>query len=132
MSFLHLFIVNKSGGLIHHRPLSKLSKNNSSSNHNKIGTNEWLRIASTFHSLYAIAAEASPIRLPNNKNLGRCFLFCLIRNIMFVLSSTPLCLFLSLKLSYMIRIHISHTPFYITLIDIPLFNLYNMWDIYTQ
>jgi hypothetical protein len=37
---------------------------------NKIGTNEWLRIASTFHSLYAIAAEASPIRLPNNKNQG--------------------------------------------------------------
>lgn len=67
MSFLHLFIVNKSGGLIHHRPLSKKSSHN---NH-KIGTNEWLRIASTFHSLYAIAAEASPIRLPNNKNYGR-------------------------------------------------------------
>ena len=65
MSFLHLFIVNKSGGLIHHRPLSKKSNSNT-----KIGTNEWLRIASTFHSLYAIAAEASPVRLPNNKNYG--------------------------------------------------------------
>jgi trafficking protein particle complex subunit 4 len=75
MSFLHLFIVNKSGGLIHHRPL--LSSSSTSSKHtnttptiNKIGTNEWLRIASTFHSLYAIAAEASPIRLPNNRNNG--------------------------------------------------------------
>ena len=70
MSFLHLFIVNKSGGLIHHRPLS------SKGNQNKIGTNEWLRIASTFHSLYAIAAEASPVRLPNNKNYGTCVFMC--------------------------------------------------------
>jgi hypothetical protein len=58
--FLHLFIVNKSGGLIHHRSLSSKAP--------KIGTNEWLRIGSTFHSLHAIAAEASPLRLPNNKN----------------------------------------------------------------
>ena len=68
MSFLHLFIVNKSGGLIHHRPLSKPSPPTHPKN--TIGTNEWLRIASTFHSLYAIAAEASPIRLPNQKNYG--------------------------------------------------------------
>lgn len=60
MSFLHLFIVNKSGGLIHHRALSPKAP--------KIGTNEWLRIASTFHSLHAIAAEASPIRCLNGKN----------------------------------------------------------------
>jgi hypothetical protein len=60
MVFLHLFIVNKSGGLIHHRPLSPKAP--------KIGTNEWLRIGSTFHSLHAIAAEASPVRLPNGKN----------------------------------------------------------------
>uniref|UniRef100_A0A7R9WU80 Trafficking protein particle complex subunit n=1 Tax=Craspedostauros australis TaxID=1486917 RepID=A0A7R9WU80_9STRA len=60
MSFLHLFIVNKSGGLIHHRGLSPKAP--------KIGTNEWLRIGSTFHSLHAIAAEASPLRLPNGKN----------------------------------------------------------------
>ena len=60
MGFLHLFIVNKSGGLIHHRPLG--------ANAPKIGTNEWLRIGSTFHSLHAIAAEASPVRLTNNKN----------------------------------------------------------------
>jgi len=60
MVFLHLFIVNKSGGLIHHRRLSEKAP--------KIGTNEWLRIGSTFHSLHAIAAEASPVRLPNGKN----------------------------------------------------------------
>lgn len=58
--FLHLFIVNKSGGLIHHRPLSVRAP--------KISTNEWLRIGSTFHSLHAIAAEASPVRLPQGKN----------------------------------------------------------------
>ncbi|GKY93912.1 hypothetical protein MPSEU_000358100 [Mayamaea pseudoterrestris] len=60
MVFLHLFIVNKSGGLIHHRPLSPKAP--------QIGTNEWLRIGSTFHSLHAIAAEASPVRLPHGKN----------------------------------------------------------------
>lgn len=61
MVFLHLFIVNKSGGLIHHRPLSNKAP--------QISTNEWLRIGSTFHSLHAIAAEASPVRLPGNKNV---------------------------------------------------------------
>jgi hypothetical protein len=60
MPFLHLFIVNQSGGLIHHRPLSNRAPT--------IGTNDWLRIGSTFHSLHAIAAEASPVKLPNNKN----------------------------------------------------------------
>jgi Sybindin-like family len=60
MVFLHLFIVNKSGGLIHHRALSDKAP--------QIGTNDWLRIGSTFHSLHAIATEASPIRLPGNKN----------------------------------------------------------------
>ena len=34
----------------------------------KISTNEFLRIGSTFHSLHAIAAEASPVKLPNGKN----------------------------------------------------------------
>lgn len=60
MAFLHLFIVNKSGGLIHHRSLSPKAP--------RIGINEWLRIGSTFHSLYAIAAEASPLRMEGNKN----------------------------------------------------------------
>lgn len=60
--FLHLFIVNKSGGLIHHRSLSSKAP--------KLGTNEWLRIGSTFHSLYAIANEASPVKLPGNKKNG--------------------------------------------------------------
>jgi hypothetical protein len=60
MVFLHLFIVNKSGGLIHHRPLSSKAP--------KIGINEWLRIGSTFHSLHAIAPEASPLKTPNGKS----------------------------------------------------------------
>jgi hypothetical protein len=60
MVFLNLFIVNKSGGLIHHRPLSSKAPT--------ISTNEWLRIGSTFHSLHAIAAEASPVKLPSGKN----------------------------------------------------------------
>mmetsp|Transcript_10217 Transcript_10217/g.16466 ORF Transcript_10217/g.16466 Transcript_10217/m.16466 type:complete len:98 (-) Transcript_10217:654-947(-) len=70
MGFLHLFIVNKSGGLILHRPLGP--------NAPRIGTNEWLRIGSTFHSLHAIAAEAGPTKLPGNKNsceFRRRFLF---------------------------------------------------------
>lgn len=64
MGFLHLFIVNKSGSLVHHRPLHKSAPT--------IGTNEWLRIGSTFHSLHAIAAEASPVGLPGNKNASTC------------------------------------------------------------
>lgn len=60
MGFLHLFIVNKAGGLIFHRPLGPKAP--------QIGTNEWLRIGSTFHSLHAICAEASPLKLPGNKN----------------------------------------------------------------
>mmetsp|Transcript_11969 Transcript_11969/g.28391 ORF Transcript_11969/g.28391 Transcript_11969/m.28391 type:complete len:162 (-) Transcript_11969:2348-2833(-) len=60
--FLHLFIVNKSGGLIHHRPLSRKAP--------QISTNEWLRIGSTFHSLYAIATEASPLKLPGSNDDG--------------------------------------------------------------
>ena len=66
MGFLHLFIVNKSGGLILHRSFGPKAP--------KIGTNEWLRIGSTFHSLYAIAAEASPVKLPGNKNSGKLLL----------------------------------------------------------
>jgi hypothetical protein len=71
MGFLHLFIVNKSGGLILHRPLSPKAP--------QLGTNEWLRIGSTFHSLHAIAAEASPVRLPHGKNAGTFeLLWCII------------------------------------------------------
>jgi len=60
MTFLHLFIVNKSGGLVYFTPLSDDAP--------KISTNEWLRIGSTFHSLHAIAAEASPAKLETGKN----------------------------------------------------------------
>ena len=57
--------MNKSGGLILHRSFGPKAP--------KIGTNDWLRIGSTFHSLYAIAAEASPVKLPGNKNSGESF-----------------------------------------------------------
>ena len=58
--FLTLFIVNSSGGLVYYRPLSSVAP--------RIDTNDSLRIASTLHSLHAIAAEAAPVRLPRNKN----------------------------------------------------------------
>ena len=48
---------------MYHRPLGPKAP--------KIGTNEWLRIGSTFHSLHAIAAEASPLKLPGNKNSSK-------------------------------------------------------------
>lgn len=66
--FSYLFIVNKSGGLIHHRGLTPSAQTAAS----QIGTNEWLRIASTFHSLHAIAAEASPkvVRLSSSLSWG--------------------------------------------------------------
>uniref|UniRef100_A0A7S1BHZ6 Trafficking protein particle complex subunit n=1 Tax=Corethron hystrix TaxID=216773 RepID=A0A7S1BHZ6_9STRA len=56
MTFLHLFIINKSGGLIHNVRLSDRAP--------AISTNEFLLIGSTFHSLHAIAAEAAPEVLP--------------------------------------------------------------------
>jgi Sybindin-like family len=66
--FLHLFIVNKSGGLVHHRVLNS----NNAVAPPKLSTNDWLRIGSTFHSLHAIAAEASPVKLKGNKNASEC------------------------------------------------------------
>mmetsp|Transcript_19006 Transcript_19006/g.25047 ORF Transcript_19006/g.25047 Transcript_19006/m.25047 type:complete len:149 (+) Transcript_19006:60-506(+) len=51
--FLQLFIINKSGGLIYKQDLSTLAP--------KVTTNDWLRLGSTFHSLYAIAAQVAPL-----------------------------------------------------------------------
>jgi len=98
MGFLHLFIVNKAGGLILHRPLGP--------NAPKIDTNEWLRIGSTFHSLHAIAAEASPVRLPRNKNSCECVY------IMFVL--------VLICVVYLVLLIISH----LTTFDIFCHNIY--------
>lgn len=59
--FLHLMIINKSGGLIHHRALSEKAP--------KISTNDWLRIGSTFHTVFGIAAAAAtPLNCPQNTN----------------------------------------------------------------
>lgn len=54
MAFLHLFIINKSGGLIYHRELSKYAP--------IIDVNILLSIGSTFHSLCSIAVEACPVK----------------------------------------------------------------------
>ncbi len=60
---LHIHLLSSlHRGLILHRPLGPSAP--------KINTNDWLRIGSTFHSLHAIAAEASPVKLPGNKNPG--------------------------------------------------------------
>lgn len=54
MTFLHLFIINKSGGLIYHRELSSAAP--------ILDVNILLSIGSTFHSLCSIAVEACPVR----------------------------------------------------------------------
>lgn len=91
MGFLHLFIVNKSGGLILHRPLSSKAP--------KLGTNEWLRIGSTFHSLHAIATEACPVRLPGGKNQSKITAFCVESPLFFRMICLTFLLFLLHKIS---------------------------------
>lgn len=88
MAFLHLFIINKSGGTIHHRPLSARAP--------PIGANEGLRIGSTFHSLHAIAAEASPCKDENSDGIreiraGGLVLECLqtVTGIKFIVTAEP-------------------------------------------
>lgn len=54
MTFLHLFIINKSGGLIYHRKLSNVAPS--------LDVNILLSIGSTFHSLCSIAVEACPVK----------------------------------------------------------------------
>jgi len=85
MAFLHLFIINKSGGTIHHRPLSSRAP--------QIGANEGLRIGSTFHSLHAIAAEASPVGDTGIREIraGGLVLECLqtVTGIKFVITAEP-------------------------------------------
>jgi trafficking protein particle complex subunit 4 len=53
MSLYTLYIVNKAGGLIYNRDLSPVPK---------LGGNEYLTLASTFHSLHAIAKQLSPVQ----------------------------------------------------------------------
>ena len=49
----HLFIVNRSGGLIFNQDLSPSAP--------KLSSNDWLRLGSTFHSLHAIASQVAPV-----------------------------------------------------------------------
>ena len=52
MSYLQLLIINRSGGLVYTRNLSKLAPN--------LTTNDSLRLGSTFHGLHAIATQIAP------------------------------------------------------------------------
>ena len=60
MAFLHLFIINKSGGLIYNRELSSIAP--------LIDVNILLSIGSTFHSLCSIAVEACPVKKNKSGN----------------------------------------------------------------
>ena len=50
----HLFIINKSGGLIYNKNLSDAATH--------IDINDWLVLGSTFHSLYYITAQIGPVK----------------------------------------------------------------------
>lgn len=52
--FLQLLIINKAGGLIYNQNLSGSAPH--------VGSNDWLRIGSTFHSLHAIIQQVAPIK----------------------------------------------------------------------
>lgn len=52
--FLQLLIINKAGGLIYNQNLSGSAPH--------VGSNDWLRIGSTFHSLHAIIQQIAPIQ----------------------------------------------------------------------
>mmetsp|Transcript_10232 Transcript_10232/g.20047 ORF Transcript_10232/g.20047 Transcript_10232/m.20047 type:complete len:134 (-) Transcript_10232:206-607(-) len=65
---LNLFIVNKAGGLVFHKSFSATSR---------LGGNDTLRLASTFHSLYAIAAQISPVPGSSGIEVLQADSFCL-------------------------------------------------------
>jgi len=52
--YLHLMIVNKSGGLVYNQDLSPLA--------GALDSNDWLRAGSTFHSLHEIMKSIPPGR----------------------------------------------------------------------
>jgi hypothetical protein len=52
MSYLQLLIINRSGGLVYSKNLSKLAPT--------LTTNDSLRLGSTFHGLHAIATQIAP------------------------------------------------------------------------
>jgi len=50
----NLFIINKSGGVIYHQPFHKDAPNHS--------MNDTLCLGSTFHGIYAITSQISPVK----------------------------------------------------------------------
>jgi len=81
----NLFVVNKAGGLIFHKAFS---------GDTQLGGNDTLRLASTFHSLHAIAAQISPVA--NSKGIDMMTtatfrLHCLqtLTNVKFFVTASP-------------------------------------------
>jgi hypothetical protein len=54
MTYLHLLIINTSGGLIYNKSLSTLAPS--------LTVNDYLRLGSTFHGLHAIATQIAPVQ----------------------------------------------------------------------
>jgi hypothetical protein len=52
-----LYIINKSGGVVYHQTFHKDAP--------KLGMNDYLRLGSTFHGLYAITSQLSPAASTN-------------------------------------------------------------------
>lgn len=53
MTVFSLYVINKSGGLIYYTDFVEVAKQDS---------NTYLRLASTFHSMHAIAKQLSPVK----------------------------------------------------------------------
>ncbi|EDO15030.1 hypothetical protein Kpol_1007p14 [Vanderwaltozyma polyspora DSM 70294] len=62
MAIQSLLVINKSGGLIYHRNFDNDSKNNS------LNSNDYLILASTLHSVFAIASQLTPKAIQINQN----------------------------------------------------------------
>mmetsp|Transcript_9428 Transcript_9428/g.35297 ORF Transcript_9428/g.35297 Transcript_9428/m.35297 type:complete len:139 (-) Transcript_9428:83-499(-) len=53
MALQHLFIINRSGGLMYHQDLQDEAP--------RISENDWLLLAGTFHGLHTIATQVAPL-----------------------------------------------------------------------
>merc|ERR1711871_4475 len=82
---LHLFIINRSGGLVFNRNLDAAAPN--------LSTNDWLRLGSTFHGLHAIAAQIAPVKSKGIEKIEtsdftlQCFQT--LTGVKFIVTSTP-------------------------------------------
>ena len=86
MGVLQVFIVNRNGGLVFSKTVSREAP--------KASINDMLRIASTFHSLHEISKEMAPVEgcMGINKIETRSFSLyslCTLTGVKFVITSTP-------------------------------------------